>query len=169
MSAVSDALAAAIPTAQLGVTADGLANVVVPKEALLDVARRLRDELGYNRFVDLTCVDAPDEEERFELQYLFYSMEEHTWLRLKVRTAEAVPSVTPTMPAADWYEREVYDLFGVRFDGHPNLTRIMLPDDWDGHPLRRDAVLQGEPVDFTVTRDIYGMDAPPAAEQIRRN
>jgi NADH-quinone oxidoreductase subunit C len=83
-------------------------------------------------------------------------MAERRWLRVKVRTNDAVPSVTPLFAGADWFEREVFDLFGVRFEGHPNLVRIMMPDEWDGYPLRRDYPIGGEPVDFTVTRDIYG-------------
>ena len=85
-------------------------------------------------------------------------MDKHTWLRLKTRTDQQAPSITSLVPGANWYEREVFDLFGVEFQGHPNLQRIMLPDDWQGHPLRRTEPLGSEPVDFTVTRRIYGAD-----------
>jgi NADH-quinone oxidoreductase subunit C len=156
MTAAVDRFDAAFPAAEKGVSADGIPSLLLDRDALLDAVRRLREEFGYDRFIDLTAVDDPDEDERFELQYLLYSMAEHAWLRLKVRTDELVPSITPLFAGADWYEREVYDLFGVRFDGHPNLTRIMMPDDWEGYPLRKDSPIGGEPVDFTVTREIYG-------------
>ena len=156
MTVAPDRFAATFPGAQTGVSADRIPFVRFEPGTLLDGIRRVRDELGYIRFIDLTAVDDPDQDERFELQYLVYSMAEHAWLRLKVRTNEVVPSVTSVFAAADWYERELWDLFGVRFEGHPDLTRIQMPDDWDGHPLRKDYPMGGEPVDFTVTRDIYG-------------
>ena len=156
MTVAPDRLAAAFPSAETSVSTDGLRVLLLAPDALLDGVRRLRDELGYVRFIDLTAVDDPEYEDRFELEYLLYSMDEHAWLRIKVRTEEAAPSITPLFRGADWYEREVYDLFGVRFEGHPNLTRIMMPDDWQGHPLRKDHPVGGEPVDFTVTREIYG-------------
>ncbi len=156
MTVAPDRLAAAFPSAETSVSADGIRVLQLAPPGLTDGIRRLRDELGYVRFIDLTAVDDPEYEDRFELQYLLYSMDEHAWLRIKVRTDEVVPSITSVFAGADWYEREVYDLFGVRFDGHPNLTRIMMPDDWQGHPLRKDYPVGGEPVDFTVTRELYG-------------
>lgn len=156
MSAAQERLLAAFPAAESGVSADGIPFVRVEADALAEAAALLANEAGYSRFIDLTAVDDPSRPDRFELQYLFYSMEERAWFRLKARTAGEAPSITAHFAAANWYEREVYDLFGVRFHGHPNLTRIMLPDDWEGHPLRRDVPTFVEPVDFTVTREIYG-------------
>jgi NADH-quinone oxidoreductase subunit C len=106
--------------------------------------------------VDLTAVDRLRRENRFELVYLFYSLDDRTWLRLKTRTDGQAPSITSIIPGANWYERELFDLFGIEFEGHPDLKRIMLPDDWVGYPLRRTEPLGSEPVDFTVTREIYG-------------
>jgi NADH-quinone oxidoreductase subunit C len=151
-----ESLQAAYPSAQTGVSADGIPFVRVEAAVIADAAALLGDQLGYSRFIDLTAVDEPEREDRFELQYLFYSMHERSWLRLKARTAYQAPSITLRFAAANWFEREVWDLFGVRFVGHPDLTRILLPDDWQGHPLRRDEATGGEPVDFTVTREIYG-------------
>ena len=156
MTVAPDRLAAAFPSAETTVSTDGIRVLLLAPPELLDGIRCLRDELGYVRFIGLTAVDDPEYDDRFELQYLLYSMADRAWLRIKVRTDEAAPSITPIFRGADWYEREVYDLFGVRFDGHPNLTRIMMPDDWQGHPLRKDHPVGGEPVDFTVTREIYG-------------
>lgn len=156
MTVAPNRFEAALPTAETGMSADGIPWMRVRPEELLEAARRLRDEVGYGRFIAVTAVDLPEEDERFRLQYLLYSMAEHVWLRVKVATGEAVPSITVLFGGADWYEREVYDLFGVRFDGHPDLTRLMMPDDWVGHPLRKDSPIGGEPVDFTVTRDVYG-------------
>ena len=156
MTVAPDRFAATFPGGETGVSADGISFVRLEPGTLLDGMRRVRDELGYIRFIDLTTVDDPDQAERFELQYLVYSMAAHAWLRLKVRTNDVVPSVTSVFAAANWYERELWDLFGIRFEGHPDLTRIQMPDDWDGHPLRKDYPMGGEPIDFTVTRDIYG-------------
>jgi NADH-quinone oxidoreductase subunit C len=138
--------------------ADGIPTISVPLADLLDAIEKVRGPLGYSRFVDLTAVDCLTRQDRFELVYLFYSMDQHTWLRLKTRTDAQAPSITSSVPAANWYEREVFDLFGIDFKGHPDLRRIMLPDDWLGHPLRRTEPLGAEPVDFTVTRRVYGGD-----------
>jgi NADH:ubiquinone oxidoreductase subunit C len=154
----ADALTSAFPTAEVEPSADAIVTIRVPIAELLDAVQQVRGPLGHARFVDLTAVDRLTREERFELVYLFYSLERHTWLRIKARTDGEAPSLTPTIPGANWYEREVFDLFGVRFDGHPDLSRIMLPDDWHGHPLRRSEPLGAEPVDFTVTRRAYGDD-----------
>jgi NADH-quinone oxidoreductase subunit C len=156
MSVASEVLQAAFPDALHGVSADGIPHILVHPAQLVETVRRCRDELGFIRWIDMTAVDEPMVEPRFELQYLLYSMAEHTWIRLKIQTDDVAPSVTSVFPGANWYEREVFDLFGVTFEGHPDMTRIMMPDGWQGHPLRRDYPLGGEPVDFTVTREIMG-------------
>jgi NADH:ubiquinone oxidoreductase subunit C len=138
-------------------TADGISTLDVPLEQLtatLDTAR----QDGFDRFVDLTAVDLLSRQNRFQLVYLLYSMTQHAWLRIKTRTDAEAPSLTASLPGIDWYERELFDLFGIRFEGHPDLQRIMLPDDWQGYPLRRTEPLGAEPVDFTVTRSLYGRD-----------
>lgn len=139
---------------------DGHETVAVPAACFADAALWLRDKAGFTRFIDLTCVDDPERPEaeggRFEVQLVVYSMGERRWARLKTRTTGLMPSVTPVFAGAHNYEREVFDLFGVRFDGHPKLTRLMLPDGWQGHPMQRDAPAPVEPSDFTVTRDQYG-------------
>ena len=158
MSVVDDALGTVFGPDAVSVPADGIPTVRVPLAELLSAVERVRGELTHSRFVDVTAVDLLTREERFELVYLFYSLERHTWLRLKARTDRDAPSITPMVPGANWYERELYDLFGIQFEGHPELRRIMLPDDWRGHPLRRTEPLGSEPVDFTVTRSVYGRD-----------
>jgi len=134
---------------------DGVEGVLVPVARLADAARALRDQHGFTRFIDLTAVDEPERDERFELHVLLYSMAEMRWLRLKARTDEKAPSITPVFVGAHNYERETFDLFGVVFEGHPGLTRILMPDNWHGHPLRKDDGIMNEPVDFTVTRDTF--------------
>jgi NADH:ubiquinone oxidoreductase subunit C len=146
----------AFPEASIVVSADGITTVTVPLAGLLDAVARVRDQLSYSRFVDLTVVDRLKREDRFELVYLFYSMTAKTWLRVKTLTDGEAPSLTAMVPGANWYEREAFDLFGIQYQGHPNLTRIMMPDSWQGHPLRRTEPLGSEPVDFTVTRRVYG-------------
>lgn len=153
-----DVLAGAFPdAAECGVSTDGIPFVRLASVAAVpEAVSRVRGALGHRRFVDLTVVDHLSREGRFELVYLFYAMEEHTWLRLKARTDAEAPSITPLVSGANWYEREVFDLFGVRFINHPDPRRILMPDDWQGHPLRRNEPLGAEPVDFTVTRRMYG-------------
>ncbi|HEX6512337.1 MAG TPA: NADH-quinone oxidoreductase subunit C [Chloroflexota bacterium] len=122
--------------------------MTVTTAELPQAIQRLKDE-GYNRFVDLTAVDYLEREERFELNYLLYHSHDHAWVRVKAITAGKAPSITDIFAGANAYEREVYDMFGVEFEGHPMLCRILMPDDWTGHPLRRDEPLGGEEVDFT--------------------
>jgi NADH:ubiquinone oxidoreductase subunit C len=159
----TDALRAAFGSLEndpdaISLPADGIPTVRVALADLESAVELVRGPLGHGRFVDLTAVDRLSREDRFELVYLFYSLEQHTWLRLKTRTDGEAPSITRDVPGANWYERELFDLFGITFAGHPELTRIMLPDNWRGHPLRRTEPLGAEPVDFTVTRKAYGSE-----------
>lgn len=126
----------------------GELTVVVEPEAIVRVCRFLRHEpeLGYDFLSSVTGVDLGVEADpRFEVVYHLYSLSHHHRLRLKVRVNEdeSVPTVTGVWKAADWYERETYDLFGVEFEGHPDLRRILMPDDYEGHPLRKDFPLRG--------------------------
>lgn len=152
MSGALERLVARFPGLQIARSCDGIDGVSVGREQWRGVATACRDE-GYLRFLDVTAVDDPDRAERFEIVALLYSPGEQRWLRLRTFTSERVASLVPVFAAADWYEREVYDLFGVRFDDHPDLRRILLPDDYPSHPLRRDHPLGDIPVEFTVTRE----------------
>ena len=101
---------------------------------------------GYNFFEDLTAVDWFPASPRMQLSYHILSHGYKERIRLRVMLNEddlAVESITPVWPSANYYEREVFDLFGVRFEGHPNMRRIMMPDDWKGHPLRKDYPVEG--------------------------
>lgn len=123
-------------------------TIWVDRLALRDACRTLKDhpQLQYNALADVTCVDWYPREPRFEVVYQIFSIPNKKYLRLKVRLTGDDPSVdslTPIWPGANFFEREVFDLFGVRFDEHPNLKRIMMPDDWEGHPLRKDYPVEG--------------------------
>jgi NADH-quinone oxidoreductase subunit C len=101
---------------------------------------------GYNFFEDVTAVDWFPQEPRFQLSYhiVSHGLKERVRLRVLLDSADAsVPSITPAWPAANFYEREVFDLFGIDFPGHPRLTRIMMPENWEGHPLRKDYPVEG--------------------------
>jgi NADH-quinone oxidoreductase subunit C len=101
---------------------------------------------GYNFFEDMTAVDWYPSAPRFQLSYhiLSHTYKERIRLRVMVDETDAsVESITPVWPGANYYEREVFDLFGIRFEGHPNLRRIMMPDDWKGYPLRKDYPVEG--------------------------
>ena len=122
-------------------------TVIVPATKLLDVARFLRDapDIGFDFCSDVTASDWPTRAQRFDVIYCLFSTRHRKRVRVKVRAAESepVPSVCAIWPAANWLEREVYDLFGVHITGHPKLTRILMPDDWQGHPQRKDYPLEG--------------------------
>jgi NADH-quinone oxidoreductase subunit C len=124
----------------------GQLSIQVGRERIVDVCMALRSdaETPFDYLSDLTCVHWPDNREApFEVVYNLYSISKNERVRLKVATnGEGVDSVTGVWPAADWPEREVYDLFGVVFHNHPDLRRILLPPDWDGHPLRKDYPLE---------------------------
>jgi NADH-quinone oxidoreductase subunit C len=120
--------------------------VWVPSDRLVEVCRFLKSEQGYLRLSFVTAIDWYPLDPRFEVAYEVHSFARNHWLRLKCRLGEASPeieSVTGVWGNANWYEREVFDLFGIRFRHHPNLKRIMMPSDWEGHPLRKDYPVSG--------------------------
>jgi NADH/F420H2 dehydrogenase subunit C len=122
-------------------------TVIVPASKLLEAGRFLRDtpRVSFDFCSDVTASDWPTRPERFDVIYCLYSTRHHTRVRLKVRAGEhdPVPSVSGIWPAANWLEREVYDLFGVNFTGHPDRRRILMPEDWQGFPQRKDYPLEG--------------------------
>src|SRR5579864_2464520 len=116
------------------------AILVVARELLGEIALYSRDHEKFDWLSDLTAVDWPKREQRFDIVLNMYSFEKNERLRLKAHASadERVPSVQGIWSTANWMEREVYDMFGVIFEGHPDLKRILLPDEWQGHPLRKD-------------------------------
>jgi NADH-quinone oxidoreductase subunit C len=116
---------------------------------IVSVCGFLKHDRGFARLSTVTAVDRYPSEPRFEVVYHLHSIEHNERVRLKCRLSGENPeieSVTSVWRSADWYEREVFDLFGIRFAGHPDLRRIMLPDDWEGHPLRKDYPITGRRV-----------------------
>ena len=131
-------------------------TVWIPADRLLEAAQFLKEdrETAFNFLSDLAAVDrlGLGGEARFEVVYHLYSLERRHRLRLKVFAEgepPTVPSVVSVWATANWHEREVYDLFGVHFEGHPNLSRLMMPEDWEGHPLRKDDGLARQEVSFS--------------------
>ena len=122
-------------------------TVIVAPEALPEVAAFLKDsdEGSFDYCADLTATDWPPREKRFDVVYCLYSTRRRQRVRIKVRAAdgEPVPSVTGLWPAANWLEREVWDMFGVNITGHPDRRRILMPQEWQGHPQRKDYPLEG--------------------------
>jgi len=123
-------------------------TIWVDRTSLREACLTLKNNphLQYNALSDITCVDWYPNEPRFEVVYQLFSIPNKKYLRLKVKLSgsdASVDSLVPIWPGANFFEREVFDLFGVRFDEHPNLTRIMMPDNWEGHPLRKDYPVEG--------------------------
>lgn len=127
----------------------GQVRIVVPQSQCFDVMSCLNREYGFDMLVDLTCVDYlnfRDATDRFGLVYVLANTDSNLQLTVRVMLNEpdlTVPSVTPLWEGANWMEREVWDMFGIRFEGHPDLRRILLPEEFAAHPLRKDYPLQG--------------------------
>jgi NADH-quinone oxidoreductase subunit C len=126
----------------------GETTIMVPRELLRSTAFRCRDDaaMQFNLLTDATCLDRHPFEPRFEVVYQLVSISRREKLRLKVKLYgddAVLDSLFPVWPGANWLEREIFDLFGIRFNGHPDLRRIVLPDDWEGYPLRRDYPVEG--------------------------
>jgi len=122
------------------------ATLIIRPAQIVNVCRLLKDEEGYGRLSGLTAVDWHPADPRFEVIYLLHSLAKNSRLRLKCRVTEAecqIDSITSVWRAANWYEREVFDLFGIGFRNHPDLRRLMMPTDWEGHPLRKDYPVHG--------------------------
>jgi NADH-quinone oxidoreductase subunit C len=126
-------------------------SVTVPLEEIAATCKACRDELGFNFLIDLSSVDHFGDEPRFEVVYELYSLADNIHLRLKTKVSEdnlEVPTVSGIWETADWHEREVFDMMGIRFANHPDLRRILM---WDGYPffpLRKDFPLEGKPSDM---------------------
>jgi NADH-quinone oxidoreductase subunit C len=148
-TAVAAALQEILPGAHIE-SAPGLdlqATLYVGRDDLIAVARELRDrpEFAFTLLIELTAVDYWPRDPRYEVVYLLVSIARRRRLRVKVRLSAddaRVATVTDIWPAANWLEREVWDLFGIVFEGHPDPRRLLMPEDWDGHPLRKDHPLQ---------------------------
>ncbi|MDZ7638943.1 MAG: NADH-quinone oxidoreductase subunit C [Bryobacterales bacterium] len=126
-------------------------TIEVLADRVMHVCRFLRDERQFNRISTVTAVDRYPAEPRFEVVYHLHSLPLGGRVRVKARVASANPeldSVTAVWPGANWYEREVFDMFGIRFRNHPQLTRILMPEGWLGHPLRRDYPVHGHRYDY---------------------
>ncbi len=133
--------------------ADGIPTAAVKPEQVVDVVRWLRFECAprFELLVDVAGAHWPQREFPFEVTYLLHSFETNARIRLKCSVGgeePSIPSITGFWPAANWLEREIYDMFGVTFAGHPDLRRILLPNDWEGHALRKDFPLGEEPIEF---------------------
>jgi NADH-quinone oxidoreductase subunit C len=145
------------------VAARGELTVVVEREDLMDELAWLKDSMGLGFLASLTATDWPDRSPRFWLAYELRSLDPPARLRVKVGLPVGdphVPSVTGPYPTADWHERETFDLYGIEFDGHPSLTRILLPDGWEGYPLRKTEPLGG------VNTRFHGAFHPPIDQRI---
>ena len=139
--------AAAVENAALAGKFDrGELTLEIAPARIVEVCALLKSNLDFVRLSDLTAVDRYPQEPRFEVIYHLHSISRNERLRLKCRLsggAPAIDSVTAVWRGAEWYEREVFDLFGIHFHGHPDLRRIMMPEDWEGHPLRKDYPILG--------------------------
>lgn len=145
--AIVAALAAREGEAIIGGTFDrGEISLEVAPHRIVEVCRYVKQSEEFNRLASVTAVDWAPREPRFEVVYHLHSLSRNLRLRLKCWVSGELPeidSVTGVWRAANWYEREMFDLFGITFRNHPNLERIMMPDDWEGHPLRKDYPIHG--------------------------
>ncbi len=143
-------------------------TLLIAPDQVADVCRRLRDDLGFNVLSGITAVDYwPEGEPRFHVIYLLFALEENLALQLRAPVPgenPTVPTVEGIYPNANWYEREVWDMFGIKFDGNSDLRRILMPYEWEGHPLRKDYPLGYEEVQFTFNAEEIDAKKPYAQE-----
>jgi len=146
----------------------GQLSLVIPSEAIVEACRTLRDEFGFDMLGDETAVDYwPEQEPRFHVVYQVYSLKHN--LRLSLRcplsgSSPSLPSIESIYPNANWHEREIFDMFGINFEGHSDPRRILMPYDWVGHPLRKDYPLGYEEVQFTFNYDEIDKRKPYSKE-----
>jgi len=143
--AIIDSLSPLVPGASFEAASSvDFAAVYVPAEHVVAACQALRDSLNFEVLVEITCADYLPRAPRYEVVYHLLSVSKRLRLRLKVRvTADgSVPTVQGVYPGAGWLEREVWDMFGIVFDGHPDLRRLLMPEDWEGHPQRKDYPVQ---------------------------
>ncbi|HEY0790454.1 MAG TPA: NADH-quinone oxidoreductase subunit C [Chthoniobacterales bacterium] len=141
----------------------GETTLLVPVPQLEPICRCCKEQLGFDLLLDISSVDHFGDEPRFEVVYELYSLEQRTHLRLKAKVSEdalEVPTVSSVWATANWHEREIYDMMGIRFGGHPDLRRILMWDGYPFYPLRKDFPLEGKPSDLP---DVAFTGAAPLA------
>ena len=143
-------------------------TLFVEASDIVEASQILRDEFGFNLLASLTATDYwPKENPRMQISYQFYSIEHKIYLRLRVPLTGDdlnLPTIEKLYPNANWHERELYDMFGISFDGHSDLRRILMPHDWEGHPLRKDYPLGYEEPQFTFNFEAIDLRKPKATE-----
>ncbi len=147
----------------------GQTTLLILPENIVEAARTLRDEFDFEMLEDLTAVDYwPDGDPRFNVVYQLYSVEQNQKISLRVPVGGLTPSV-PTVEGvysgANWYEREIWDMFGIQFAGHSDMRRILMPADWVGHPLRKDYPTGYEEVAFTFNIEEIDLRKPHGTEE----
>jgi NADH-quinone oxidoreductase subunit C len=141
--------------------------LLTTRERVVEVITYLRDSQQFDMLTDETCVDYYPREPRFGILYQLYSTTRNMRVRVKLMLSEndrSVPTVNGVYKAANWLEREMYDLFGINFEGHPDLRRIMMPPGWQGHPLLKESPVKVEEVAFSFNRERIDANKPYAQE-----
>ena len=148
----------------------GQLTVTVARDRIVEVARHLKDAEDFKYCVDVTAVDWRDRQPRFDVVYHFYSFSKNDRVRVKLGCAdgEEVPTIATTYLAANWSEREVFDLYGIRFAGHPDLRRLVTWDGFEGHPLRKDFPLEGIDTGAAIYPEEYPAGGGPAPDDPNR-
>ncbi len=165
VAALTRAVEGAVVAAE---TFAGDLTITIDSAKLIDVCRFLKQERGFKFLVDLTAVDWPEREDgRFDVVYWMHRFDDSRRIRLRLTVDEAtpVPSVTGVWKTSNWMEREVFDMFGIVFDGHPNLERILLWEGFNGHPLRKDFPVEGIDTGAAVQPDVYPEGGGPLREE----